>query len=166
MKKLLFIAIASLFSTVGFADENVESKPINDTYGYFSHGASFPCIYSLNVASRVQRNHNGFEVGVGGSPILFAYEVHAMANYLFFPKPDLDSQIYLGIGGQGGFANTVGDKLKKGSGYFAPGLLIGKSFYRGKDDRRFVQVNVAPGFVYKKGWENVPSLSVSYGYCF
>lgn len=166
MKKLILLFIAAITVGSGFCDEATPDPIVNDQYGYFSHGASFPCIYSLNFARRVQHNHDGYEIGIGGSPVLFAYEAHAFLNYLYFPKPNLDSEFYFGIGAQGGYASFTTNKFGKGVGFLAPNLVFGKSFYKAENDRRFVQLNVAPGFYAQEKWRRVPSLSVSYGYCF
>ncbi|MCI0382370.1 MAG: hypothetical protein L0207_04900 [Chlamydiae bacterium] len=143
-----------------------ECKDIDDQYGYFSFSFGFPALFGLNIGYRSQHNHNGFEIGGGVVPLVFIYELHAYTSYLYYPKPSLDSQFYFGLGVRGGYANCMGNKWRRGAGYIAPGIILGKSYLNPKNDKRFFQVAVSPTAYTHKKFRFAPSINISYGYAF
>ena len=171
-----YILSASLVCSAVFADDiappaidsvpTLDAKPVEDSFGYFSYGISFPSLINLNLARRSQKGHNGFEVGIGGTPLIVVYEAHGFANYLYYPNPDPKSQFYLGFGAQGGFARQVGDKVKHTYGYAAPNLVIGKSYANSSDEQRLIQLNLTPNLYTGGKWRNVITLHVNYGFAF
>lgn len=156
--------------------EQIESKSlskkqplpeeVSDRYGYFSYGFGFPRLFFLNIGSRIQEGHNGFEYGIGVTPLVFIYDVHAFVSYLYYPKPNLNSQFYFGLGLSGGYASLVGGQWKDAEGFFAPGFILGKSYKNDNIEKKFVQVSCAPAGYVKGKFRIVPSISICYGYCF
>lgn len=141
-------------------------KFVRDEYGYFTYGFGFPALFGINLGKRVQSHHHGFEFGVGAVPLFFAYELHTFASYLFYPSPNLDSQVYIGFGARAGYGNTSDNHFTKGEFYGAPGIIFGRSMRGKKDGNRFMQIAVAPAILTEHGLKAFPSVSVSYGYCF
>lgn len=175
MKKILILMIVPFFSLIHLhGDEFVsqltephleEPKEVNDKYGYFTYGFGLPGIFGLNLGMRNQHHHHGYEFGIGAVPLVVVYEFHTFASYLYYPKPALDSQFYLGLGLRAGYANLTEQKLKRGAGYIAPGMIFGKS-YQADSGTRFFQVAFSPAAYAKNKVRFTPSINISYGYCF
>ena len=138
-------------------------EQVTNTYNYAGFGAGLPTFLSLKIGHREQVGHHGFEYGVGMTPLIVVTEFHGFASYLYYTKPNLDSQTYLGVGLKaGGFMKKHHGKF----GYVAPGFLIGKEFVTNTGSRRFMQVAVGVGAQTKKGFKNFSSISFSYGFAF
>ncbi|NGX50469.1 MAG: hypothetical protein K1060chlam2_00315 [Chlamydiae bacterium] len=166
MNKLKIIfCILLLSATTLFANEEKSPNEVHDTRGYFSIGVGFPSIISLDLGTRIQHNHNGFDVGIGVTPLILIIEGHLYANYLLFPKPNLDSQYYFGIGAKVG-VGALTYKWNKHLGYVTPQILIGKEYLMEKNEKRFIQASLGGAYFTTKGNKFLPTLQVSYGIIF
>lgn len=146
-------------------------ETVNSAYGYMSYGSGFPSLANINLAYRKQRHHNGFEVGVGGTPLIIVNELHGFANYLYYPDPNLESQMYYGLGGQIGGAGAI---HYAGSGvllYAMPQVVVGKSYCMPKSQKQhFIQLIASPGAVGTTGGSvkpvAFPIIGISMGFGF
>ena len=140
MKKALltFLAIASVYCT---ELEMPADEPINSHFTYMSYGTGIPGLVNINVALRRQTNHHGVDVGLGGAPLMLVNEVHGFANYLYYPEPDLESQMYYGLGVQGGgvFHMSLSQTSYNKWGYVFPQAVIGKSYFVTGEKQHFMQ---------------------------
>lgn len=170
MKKLfLVLSIAgSLFCTgLEFQDTQVNSR-----FSYMSYGSGFPGIVNINLAHRMQWGKQGLDVGIGGAPLIHVNEIHGFVNYLFYPKPNLDSQMYCGLGTQIGTvvnSGTLGGSFGHWP-YAIPQAVIGKSYAIPNANRqRFLQLNASPwiaGGRHKTKTLFFPIFGISAGYGF
>lgn len=79
-------------------------ETIKTDSNYLSFGLGLPSFLSINAGKRYQFNYQGvdFGIGIGGLPFLLnGLLTQAYINYLFYPKPCLQSQFYLGVGIKG-----------------------------------------------------------------
>jgi len=164
MNKLKFLLVALFICALPLQAEESETpeQKVDQSYGYYSIGAGFPSIFTLNVGKKVQHHHHGFEGGIGVTPLIIAIEGHIYANYLYFPYPNLDSQIYVGLGGQAGYGVETID-WRGNIGYFKPQFLLGKEYLTGRSEKRFIQAAIGGGYLTTRGSHFFPSLIVSYG---
>lgn len=184
MKKLMTLGL--LASSFVFADEGSEivsimkvpeieqeAAPVEASYGYVSLGLGpFPLPLPLfGVGGRYQKGHHGFDGSIQfisfGSGFTLAKE---NLDYLYYFKPNLESQFYVG----GGVAFTE----VWGRGYMrallSPQVILGKQYTNDSGDVRYFQAQIDPVFLdlnaaYKHGRTRVgtfPAVVLSYGICF
>ncbi len=166
MKKTLLsltVGICSMFTA-----QAEEKEKVQQSFGYFNYGFGLPELIDANVGYRFQRNHQGFDIGVGVNPLVFVYGAHAYANYLIYPSPSKDGQAYIGLGVYGG---TFDHHRKKFSDFephnvASAAFTLGKEFQRNETDKRFVQVSVLPVSYAKEKFRFAPAIKVSYGFGF
>ena len=164
MKKLamIFTAICLAGTTLLSAEETNNIEEVEQSYGYYGFSGGFPNIFTFSVGQRTQSGHHGLDAGIGVTPLLYVLEGHGYLNYLFFPKPNLDSQVYVGLGSQVGGVTLVysGDYTV---GFIKPQLIFGKEYTICKNEKRFIQAELGGAYFSTKGIEAVPSLMITYG---
>ena len=145
---------------------------MTNSYGYFSYGFGLPELFDANIGYRCQRNHNGFDIGLGVTPLVAVYDAHAYLNYLIYPSPACN-QSYVGLGVYGGAAYVADHKIKSLNDvplFIAPSLTLGKEFHNDAKDRRFIQATILPvSYVHHrnhKGWHFAPAIKIAYGFGF
>lgn len=162
MKALNKIILGLLITASGTTFCNEEpSTEVKNSFPYWGVGVGIPTLASVKFGNRMQTNHHGFDYGIGLTPLIIVTEGHIFGSYIFYPKPNLDSQMYVGVGlRMGGFFNS-----RHKFGYIAPGVMIGKEFvtYSG---RRFLQVAFGPVSLTTEGCKSMSSVSVAFGYGF
>jgi len=164
--KKIIIALLLSASTAGLYGEEIpkkQSEEVTNKYNYTGIGAGLPTFLALKFGHREQYGHNGFEYGIGMTPLIVVTEFHAFASYLYYPKPNLISQSYVGLGVK------AGGMMKKHHGkfgYIAPGVIVGKEYVTSSKGRRFLQVALGTGALTKKGFIDFSSISLTYGFAF
>lgn len=146
MKKVL-LSLAATAAAYCVEIELPSDEPINSHFTYMNYGTGLPALVNLNLAHRRQTNHHGVDVGLGGAPLMLINEVHGFANYLYYPKPDLESQIYYGLGIQGGgvFHMSLSKTTYNKWGYAFPQAVIGKSYTVTGEKQHFMQFTASAG---------------------
>ena len=167
MKKLIIAATALLITGSTFLhgeeiNKTEEVKQVDQSYGYYSFEGGFPSIITFNIGKRIQHGSHGLDAGIGVTPLLIAIEGHAYVNYLYYPTPNPDSQVYVGLGSQVGYGSFVYN-WESGIGFIKPQLIFGKEFATRGNEKRFIQANLGGVYFSTKGIAAVPSLMVTYG---
>lgn len=164
MKKpaMIFTAICLAGTALLSAEETNNVEEVEQSYGYYGFSGGFPSIFTFSMGQRTQSGHHGLDAGIGVTPLLFAIEGHGYLNYLYFPKPNLDSQIYMGLGSQIGGGALVYD-WDYAIGFIKPQLIFGKEYTIYKNEKRFIQAELGGVYFSTKGIGAVPSLMVTYG---
>jgi len=188
MKKLMALGI--LTSSFAFADQpseitsimqvpaveqedceeqdvlQIEVIPVKAAYGYVSLGLmAFPYPVPLvGVGGRYQKGHHGVDGSIqfmtNGRQTLTKGNI----NYLYYFKPNLASQFYLG-GGLGSMQYwRSGDS--RGHGHLwgislSPQLVFGKQYKTKALGVHYIQMLIDPVFFY-----SFPCVTLSYGFCF
>jgi hypothetical protein len=184
MKKLM--ALGLLASSFAFADEGsevvsimkapvaeVEAAPVVASYGYVSLGLGpFPIPFPLfGVGGRYQNGHHGFDGSIQFISFGRGFTlVKENLNYLYYFKPNLASQFY--VGGGVGITEFLSDGHLQA--FLSPQVIVGKQYTNKDGGVRYFQAQIDPVFlnlnkVYKKGRCSVgtyPAVVLSYGICF
>lgn len=161
--KRVTIGCLVLLSTAAFSEETSTDEVVKNSYNYWGIGVGIPTFVSAKIGHRSQKDKQGFEYGVGVTPLIFVTEAHIFANYLYYPNPNLKGQTYIGLGLRaGGFLQIKHNTF----GYIAPGVLLGREYLTREGSQRFIQVGVGPGGLTTKGFKYVPSISMTWGYRF
>jgi hypothetical protein len=125
----------------------------------------------FGVGGRYQHNHHGFDGSLQfftlGASFTIARENF---DYLYYFKPNLQSQFYVG----GGIAVTEMISHRDFQALLSPQLVFGKQYTNSTGGVRFFQVQIDPAFlnlnkVRKKNKYHVgvfPAVVFSYGVCF
>jgi hypothetical protein len=171
MKKLL--ALGLLVTSFAFADKGSDvasmmKAPVSDceapvikaSYGYYCVGIGplpFPAPL-VGVGGRYQYGHHGFDGSLQASSLLFYNFVKVNANYLYYFKPNLDSQWYIGAGV--GLTQPFSSLSARRSGvYVSPQLIIGKQYTNKHGSLRHFQAEIS--------WlDEFPVAVISYGISF
>ncbi|QVL58118.1 MAG: hypothetical protein KFB93_03300 [Simkaniaceae bacterium] len=164
MRKLIMTLSAILLTgtTLLSAEETKNIEEVEQSYGYYGFSGGFPNIFTFSLGQRAQSGHHGLDAGIGITPLLIAVEGHGYLNYLYFPKPNLNSQVYMGLGSQigyGAFVHGWGD----GIGFIKPQLVLGKEYSLSETEKRFIQAELGAAYFSTKGTAVVPSLMITYG---
>lgn len=195
MKKLMALGI--LASSFAFADQpsevtsimkapavaeidcqkqdvlQTEAAPVKASYGYVSLGLGpFPIPMPLfGVGGRFQNGHHGFDGSIQfisfGRGFTLAKE---NLDYLYYFKPDLASQFYVG----GGVSFTEIWSHRHFQAYLSPQLVFGKQYTNEAGGVRYFQAQIDPVFLdlnhlHKKHhsrFGTFPAVVLSYGICF
>ncbi|MBS0648376.1 MAG: hypothetical protein JSS10_04020 [Verrucomicrobia bacterium] len=183
MKKLMTLGL--LASSLAFADEAPntetmlavpadETESVKASYGYVSLGLGpFPIPLPLmGVGGRYQNGHHGFD---GSLQFFTSGKVFTIAkenfDYLYYFKPNLDSQFY--AGGGIGVTEVISDGRLQA--FLSPQVVLGKQYTNKAGDVRYFQAQIDPAFldlnkVHKKkhfhGVGVFPAIVISYGICF
>jgi len=143
--------------------EPVIVEPIKDSYRYFCVGIGPLPIPAplIGIGGRFQKGHHGFDGSLQVSSLLLVSMAKVNMNYLYYFKPNLDSQFYLGAGlSLIGASSLTSDK---GYVYPAPQFVIGKQYTTKKGSKRHFQAEVTP-WLFKGGV--FPTVVLSYGFGF
>ena len=161
--KKMILGILMTAGSATFCNEEPVTE-VSNSYNYWGIGVGIPTFVSVKFGHREQRNCQGFEYGVGVTPLIYVTEGHAFGSYLYYPSPSLKAQSYLGIGLRaGGFLEMNRAKF----GYVAPGFMVGREYLTCcKNTRRFFQVAYAPGGLTTEGLKSWASISLTFGYSF
>ncbi len=162
MKKLI---IAGLLAT-SFAC--AEEEPVKSSSAYVSLGLGpFPVPMPLfGIGGRFQEGHHGADISLQGVSFGRGFSIlKENVDYLYYFKPNLESQFYAGFGASATeiFSN------RKCESYLSPQFLIGKQYTNKVGDVRFFQAQIEPVFLdlnrnLKPGF--FPVVVLSYGICF
>ncbi|MDX8430231.1 MAG: hypothetical protein SNF33_00240 (plasmid) [Candidatus Algichlamydia australiensis] len=154
MKKLL-IFFLTIFSTyVLQADEDLMFEKPKDSYAYFVIGC-FTRPFTLPVVGlgcRLQFGHNGLDVGVQGMGLPRSFFLKSNLTYLYYPKPKLQGQVYIGagIGLEEGQAE-IPSKGRIKAQAFSPEFVFGHQRISSSGKRRFIEVQGSPVIITPKG---------------
>ncbi len=186
MKKLMILGL--LASSFAFADEGseivsmmkapvvdceVEAAPVVASFGYVSFGLgpfTLP-LPSFGIGGRYQNGHHGFDGSIQFISFGKGFEsTKENLDYLYYFKPNLDSQFYVG-GGVG-----ITEIWSRGhiQVLLSPQVILGQQYTTKAGSVRYFQAQIDPVFldlnhVYKKGRSRVgafPAVVLSYGICF
>lgn len=169
LKKLVIGVVMATNSAVLCSETNPkESVPkvteeVRNSYNYWGIGAGIPTFLSFKFGHREQLGRHGFEYGVGLTPLVYVTEAHLFVSSLFYPKPNINGQTYLGVGLKGGGFLEL-DRAK--FGYIAPGFIIGRERLTRDNQRRFTQVAFGIGALTTDGPKQFSSVSLTFGYSF
>ena len=169
------MTLGLLASSFVFADEapQQEIAPVEASYGYVSLGLGpFPIPAPLlGIGGRYQKGHNGvdgslqfFTVGSGFTI------VKENIDYLYYFKPNLASQFYVG----GGIGLTETISHRKFNAFVSPQFVLGKQYTNDAGDVRYFQAQIDPVFVrldhfnskHHRHVTTFPAIVLSYGICF
>jgi len=173
MKKIL--AFGLLSTSLIFADaipETYNETPaVTSNKAYVSLGLGpFPIPMPLfGIGGRFQNGHHGADISIQGVSFGRGFSVlKENVDYLYYFKPKLASQFYMGAG----LSFTEVFSRKRCQSYLSPQFVIGKQYTNDDNDVRFFQAQIEPVFldlnkVHKKqSWGTFPAVVISYGICF
>ena len=175
LKKIIVCFICFAFS-YAYSEEQetyqtVKAEDIYKQYFYFAYSAGFDELPGLSVGFRKQMNMHGvgLEGGIGWLvlPILLPTTVDLSISYLYYPRPNLDSQPYFGISLGGGYVAAAMYGSKGLSSFcIDPKLFYGKEFlsYRGRP--RFWEVFIGWKHAFQDNKYSVPIFGFKYGFRF
>jgi hypothetical protein len=174
MKKLITLGL--LATSFAFGDEGSEvasmmKAPVSDfevpvvkaSYGYYCVGIGpFPAPL-VGVGGRYQNGHHGFDGSLQVSSLLLISTAKVTANYLYYFKPTLDSQWYIGAGLS--WMNVIIFTARAPNpGSVFPQLVVGKQYTNKHGSFRHFQAEIGLNDVYRA---NFPvSVVISYGISF
>ncbi|MCB1082251.1 MAG: hypothetical protein KDK63_03805 [Chlamydiia bacterium] len=201
MKKILFLPL--IFVATLLFGNNLDQKDrqdvqsVNNQYFYLALNATpmkeYPTYYFPEVGYRFQRNKLGFDVNLGVNGRTHDYFIANLAlNFLVFPKPNLASQFYLGLGVNSGFSSTIQTgyftftrnnyvgsytitetrkvpySYRYNTFLFYPAIFIGKDFSVSNGKKLFGEILFIPVSFEKKpvnwDWETTLAFRVGYGF--
>jgi len=172
MKKL--IATLMTVTTFAFADAaTTETPTVTHAAPYISLGVGpLPIPLPLfGVGGRFQSGHHGADFSVQG--LTFGSSASTIfkenIDYLYYFKPNLASQFYMGAG----LSFTEFNPFRKCQTFVSPQLLVGKQYTNESGDVQFFQAQIEPVFAHlnksshsKHRWATFPSVILTYGICF
>ncbi len=154
-----------------------KSEPIRNSLIHFDWGSGpYPLpIPVLSVGYRKQSGHQGIDLSLHASSILFFTQVKLSLSYLFYFIPSLKGQIYIGPGIGGSMFLQRKASYDKAVVALAPEVIVGKEYIGRTGSRRLIQMQVSvPTYTFgrirslKKNQRVIhyPLIVVSYGICF
>ena len=134
-----FISLFLFSITTAFA-----SEPVQNSYGYMGIGVGpLPLpLPNFAVGFRQQQNHHGCDFSAQVATLVFVTEIKGSALYLYYFKPNLNSQFYAGGGVALSYLSAHGLDGNSGAALVAPEFVFGKEYLNESNDRRFVQVQI------------------------
>lgn len=154
------IGILSLITTLS----TTFGAEVKQSDFYLSIDGGYPSLVSVNVGHRSQKDHNGLDIGLGGSPVIYFLSAYGYANYLYYISPNPHSQYYIGVGSQIGHGIVGKNLFDDFSWYAKPQLLVGKEFQINGREVHFIQLSGGNYFKFSGKNEFNPSLTLSYGF--
>ncbi len=161
MKKLLFFFLS--LSTVNFAFDDLslklpEEKMITPKNGYFYLSGGFAGVLpKASLGYRYQEKKHGGDISQTLAYFPNVWSTGLQYNYLYFPKPNPNSQMYLGAGlGAHLFSDPFNGKI---GGAFSYAFVTGYQF-RPKNVTQFVELKLGMNSLL------LPIPSLSYGVSF
>lgn len=167
------IAMGLLATSLALADgapteETIATETVKSQHGYVSMGAGplpFP-IPLFGIGGRFQHGHHGADLSIQGVTFGSGFSIlKENVDYLYYFKPKLASQFYMGAG----VSATEFFSHGKVSTTLSPQFLFGKQYTNENQDVRFFQAQIEPVFFSLKGHHRMttfPSVILSYGICF
>ena len=151
-----------------------EKDGIHSSLNYFEVGMGpFPLpLPAFGMGVRQQTGHHGSDFSLRVATLVYITQVNADLLYHYYPKPNLESQFYMGtgLGTSGLFGSHFGYHRKSARFLLGPELVLGRQFKTKTQDARFIQMKVNwPVFVPSSHHDKViyfPFTVFSYGYCF
>lgn len=127
------------------------------SYIRLDYGAPF--LFTLNLGKRVQVNHHGLDISAGTNCFTYfygicgIYGIQSNVDYIFFPRPNLQSQYYFGAGLKSLF-------LISEIGYLfshQPEVFLGKEYVNKNGKHRFLEIKfgyygVVEKFIYRNNF--------------
>lgn len=161
----LLITLTAPFLVLN-ADEPKKPTPIHDRSGYVDLGLGpFPLpLPVFGVGYREQWNHHGLDNHLQVATIVQATVLKGSTHYLYYFKPNLASQFYVGGG-----ASVGGLFVKHGRDKFivSPDLVVGKQYTNEAGEKRFFQAQTSwPTFTQTGKSMYFPMVVLSYGFMF
>lgn len=177
MKKNIVSAIlfSSCFCTTIFANE--ERSLQKKQFGYVDLGVTLSAVsypYLLPMFGggyRYQNGYHGCDINLHLSTVMIETSIKGAIDYLYYPKPDISNQYYVGLGAA--FIENINIfYCVSYRNALAPELIFGKEYLSGKNKPRFLQVSLMCPFEYDSYHSHVyffqrgPEISFSYGWGF
>lgn len=159
------LCLSSIFPC--FAAPDTEEDVKEDVSSYYTYGKfslGFQSSLSMDIGHRYQCGHHGIEGGIGITSLIDVTEGHIFSHYIFYPLPSETSQLYIGIGVQGGIAHLIYDE--ETSRHFSPNIIFGKEFCSNGRSKKFIQVNADIDSLKNIKKFHYSSLSISAGFGF
>lgn len=154
-KLIILLAGLTLGSNSLFSEETPSKKTevVRDSFGYVDIGIGpLPLLVpSFAVGYRTQKDHHGADISTYVSTVVALTQFKTSALYLYYFKPDLCSQFYIG-GGLG--VSTFWNKRfqpafhRHANPYISPELAFGKQYRNESGDTRFFQTQIS--------WPTIP----------
>ena len=178
--KVLFFFMACL-SLLRAEEETTEQKEIPETVSrslfHLDIGSGpYPLpVPVFSIGYRKQSGHQGMDLSLYASTVVYLTQVKLSASYLFYVNPSLKGQIYIGPGVGGSVVFQSGKKYDRALVALSPELLVGKEYIGRTGSRRLVQMQISiPTYTFGrirslKKTDRViyyPLIIVSYGICF
>lgn len=141
---------------------------VDSTIGYFETGIGpFPLpLPEFGLGFRRQVDKHGFDGSFRVSTIVVLTQVNGSLMYQYYPKPNLESEFYMGVGLSG--SGIFGDY--KSHFLIGPDFVLGRQFKTKTDDIRFYQMKISwPTFAPNSHHDTVtyfPLVVFSYGFGF
>ncbi len=118
------------------------TKQVDSELGYFSVGLGpfpFP-LPAFGLGFRKQVNNFGLDVSAQVSTLVFVTQVKTSLLYQYFPKPNLDSEFYIGVGPA--LSGLFGAYGCKSEFLISPELALGRQYKTKTDNTRFIEMRV------------------------
>jgi len=143
--KLLILISSIVIGTSLFSEEKTQSViqeqkiDFEKKLSYIRLDYGLPYLFSLNLGKRLQINHHGLDISAG--TVLYIhniYGIRARIGYMFYPKPNLEAQYYLGVG-----LNSILDVFKIHYTFrYQPEVVFGKEYIKKNGRNRFVEIRI------------------------
>lgn len=148
MRFLIAVLLYSSVYSNNLIDEKADQS-VRDSYFYGSFNlgpAPFP-LPGLGLGYRVQNNHFGLDTHVQATSIILAGAVKIQSQALYYFKPNLKSQCYMGLGGS---YTKLFNSHSLGS-LTSPEFTFGKSYLNKNDSKRHFEVQISwPVFLHEE----------------
>lgn len=153
--------------------ERLEGKineNISDDTFYVDVGSFLLPVPIIGFGWRAQSGHVGLDLSFNTMFLIMPVAFQEKAMFLHFPKPNLASQWYWGLGAAATqSASWMRDiRTAYGNLLFGPSFTFGKSYLTGEEKKRFFQANVDVFFSNRDKFRTVPypAITLNYGFGF
>jgi hypothetical protein len=136
--------IAVLLSTALFSDNSIHkesSSKVNDSYFYgsFNLGPAPLPLPGFGLGYRVQNDHFGLDTHVQLTSVVVVNFLKVQSQALFYFKPKLESQFYMGLGGS---YSKLFHSFEDCS-LTSPEITFGKCYLNENDSRRHFELQIS-----------------------
>ena len=163
MTSLLLTLTAPFLALNG--DEPKQPEVVHDRSGYVDLGVGpLPFLVPVfGIGCREQWGHHGLDSQAQVATIIEATSVRGTTRYLYYFKPNLASQFYVGGGvSVGGLIAKHG----KSKSLLSPNFVVGKQYKNEAGDKRFFQAETSWPTVTQDKTLYYPLVVLSYGFMF